>query len=159
MCLCSAVCSKKIVTSNVRKTSLMLDLHNLGGSGETRCFRALGAALLDPETRDPADTKKSSRARKVARMTARRDLKCVRCEAFRPPYLPTSLGYEYSLSRATCALEAKILPTFTFTMACTVLRMNGMIYSVLCRRYRSHKRYNPSFFTPRWRWSTRGRKS
>ncbi|CAM9133566.1 unnamed protein product, partial [Hapterophycus canaliculatus] len=29
------------------ETSLMLDLHDFGGTGATRCFRALGAALVD----------------------------------------------------------------------------------------------------------------
>ncbi|CAM9458952.1 unnamed protein product, partial [Pylaiella littoralis] len=32
------------------ETSLMLDLHDFAGAGETRCFRALGAGLLDVPT-------------------------------------------------------------------------------------------------------------
>ncbi|CAM9250646.1 unnamed protein product [Scytosiphon promiscuus] len=37
------------------ETSLMLDLHDFGGSGATRCFRALGAALLDTPKSPSAD--------------------------------------------------------------------------------------------------------
>lgn len=33
----------------------MLDLHDFGGTGATRCFRALGAALLDIPNSPTAD--------------------------------------------------------------------------------------------------------
>lgn len=49
-CLCAPVSVRASYFLLARKTSLMLDLHDFAGAGETRCFRALGAGLLDVPT-------------------------------------------------------------------------------------------------------------
>lgn len=67
VCVCVRPSVRPCVFVSARKTSLMLDLHHFVGKGKTRCFRALGAGLLDvptpPSTADAfATTSASARA-------------------------------------------------------------------------------------------------